>query len=173
MDSQNEENLKELFGKFLNAEQAEQAVEDVRRGERILREQAGPEPDSKLVADIKAEIEAALLRRKTRVLRRAAYKAAAVAAVFIILAVTTVKLFERGGGESEGVIVASKIAEVIWESEDISADDVDLATLVAEAEQIESEVLALQLGETNGNGYGDLVELEMELIEINSDFWKG
>jgi hypothetical protein len=65
------------------------------------------------------------------------------------------------------------MSAVIWESEDISADDANLATLIAETEEIEGEMLALELGENGGNGSGSLTELEMELEEINSDFWKG
>ena len=172
MNGRNEENLKELFEKFLNAEQANKAVEDVQKAEQILQEHAAPEPDGKVIADIKAEIAGALSRRKANVFRRIVYKAGVVAAVVIIVAVISVKLFEKGGGESEGVSYASKIAEVIWEGDDI-ADDAELAILTAEIEQIEDEVLALRLGENGGNGSIAITELEMELIEINSDFWKG
>ena len=34
-------------------------------------------------------------------------------------------------------------------------------------------MLALQLGENGGNGDIAVTELEMDLIETNSDFWKG
>jgi len=34
-------------------------------------------------------------------------------------------------------------------------------------------VQALQSGEDTANGDSTIAELEMELIEINSDFWKG
>jgi len=182
MNGQNEENLKELFEKFLSAEQAKQALEDVRKGEQILREHPAPQPDGKLIADIKVKTARALLRRKASAFKRIAYKAAAVAAVFIILAVIGVKLFEKGGGEPrpyqvrgepERIITASIIPKTIWESDDIADDDADLATLIAEIEQIESEALALQLDENDSNGNIAVTELEMELIEINSNFWKG
>ena len=45
MDERNEENVKELFEKFLDSEQAERNTEDVRKGEEILREHPAPEPD--------------------------------------------------------------------------------------------------------------------------------
>ena len=173
MKSQNEENLKELFERFLDSKEAEQAVEDIREGERILREHPASGPDKELVAGIKAEIAKAVLLRKRNVFRRIAYKAAVVAAAVIILVAISLKLAEKGGGEPERVITASMIPASIWESDDISADDADLATLTAEIEQIESDLLALQLGENGGNGYGAAAELEMELIEINNDFWKG
>jgi hypothetical protein len=58
----------------------------------------------------------------------------------------------------------------IWESDDIAADDVDLARLIAEIDEIESEIMGLQPGEGGDEGAG---QIEMELIEIDSDFWKG
>jgi len=173
MKEQNEENLKELFEKFLDSEQAEQAAEDIRKAEQILCEYPVPEPDDALVADIKANIAEQLQGSKANAFKWAVYKAVAVAAVFIFLSVVGVKLFEQGGGEPERVVYASIIPNAIWESDDITADDADLATLTAEIEQIESEILTLQLSENGDNGSKELTELEMELIEICSDFWKG
>ncbi len=173
MKSQNEENLKELFEKFLNSKQAEQIEQDIRKGEQILREHPASEPDSKLIANIKAEVGKAVLRKKTNVFRRMVYKSAVVAAAVIILAAISIGLFEKGGGESERVETFSIIPAAIWESEHLADDDVDLAILTAEIEQIESDLLAVQMGENGGNGHEAVTELEMELIEINSDFWKG
>ena len=64
------------------------------------------------------------------------------------------------------------IPEALWESDDISADYVELAIFTAEIEQIEGEVLTLELGENGGNGQADAAELEMKLIEISSNFWE-
>jgi len=172
MNKRNEENLKELFEKFLDSEQAERNAEDIRKGEEMFREYPAPKPDDELIADIKAEIARELLGRKRRVTKRVVYKVAAVAAVFFILAVLNVKIFEKGGGPGK-VIKASVLPAVLWDSEDIAADDVDLAILTAAIEEIESEALALELGENGGNGQIDVTELEIELMEINSDFWKG
>ena len=172
MNGRNEEDVKELFERFVNTGQAEEAEQDIRKGEQILREHPVSEPDSKLIADIKAEVGKAVLRRKTKVFRRMVYKAAVVAASVIFLAAIGIKLFEKGG-ESERVIAASILPAVIWESEHLADDDVDLAILTAEIEQIESDLLAVQMGENGGNGHEAVTELEMELIEINSDFWKG
>ena len=173
MNGRNEENVKELFERFLNSKEAKQAVEDIRKAEEILSEHSAPGPDDELIADIKAEIAKAVLHRKTDAFRRIAYKAAVVAAAVIILTAIGIKLFEKGGGESERVVAVSRIPAAIWESERLADDDADLAILTAEVEQIESDVLAVQLGENGGNGYEAVTELELELIEINSDFWKG
>jgi len=173
MNSQNQENLKELFERFVDAEQAEKYVEDVQKAEQILREYPAPEPDDMLIANIKAEIAMRLPTQRAHVLKRVVYKAAAVAAAIAILAAVSVKLLERDKVEPERVEYASLIPRAIWESDDITTDDMDLAIFTAEVEQIENQVLALQFGENGGNGDSTLAELEMEFLEINSDFWKG
>jgi len=172
MNGQNEENLKKLFEKFYPAEQAQRAVEDVQKAEQLLRKHPAPEPDDMLIANIKAEIAMRLPLRRADVFRRLAYKVATVAAAVIIVTAISVSLFEKGD-RSEKVVYASIIPRAIWESDNIAADDVDLAILTAEMEQIEDEVLALQWGENGGDGDTAVTELEMELIEIDSDFWKG
>jgi len=172
MNGQNEENLKKLFEKFYTAEQAQRAVEDVQKAEQLLRKHPVPEPDDMLIANIKAEIAMRLPLRRADVFRRMAYKVAAVAAAVIIVTAISVSLFEKGD-RSEKVVYASIIPTAIWESDDIATDDVDLAILTAEMEQIEDEVLALQWGENGSNGDRAVTELEIELIEIDSDFWKG
>jgi len=169
MNGRNEENLKELFEKFLNSEQTEKAVEDFRTAEQILLEHPAPGPDDGLIADIKSEIAEAVLPRQVNVFRRIPYKTAVAAAAVIVVAAITVRLFDKGPGK---VTYASIIPEALWESDDISADDVELATFIAEIEQIEGEVLTLELGENGGNGQADVAELEMELIEISSNFWE-
>jgi hypothetical protein len=87
--------------------------------------------------------------------------------VVIFVAVVSVKLLERGGGEPKRVATASIIPAAIWES-----DGADLAILTAEIKQIEGRVQTLQLGENEANGDKELVELEMRLIALDSDFWK-
>jgi hypothetical protein len=64
---------------------------------------------------------------------------------------------------------AQIIPVAIWESDNITVDDPHLASLTAEVEQIENELLTLQEGETSGNGERAVSELEMELAVINSD----
>ena len=175
MNDGNRENLKELFGKFLDAEQAESCVEDVQKAEQILREHPAPEPDDMLIANIKAEIAMRLPAGRTYVFKQIAYKVVGIAAAVIILTAIGLRLFDKGGVEPNGgVQYTSIIPTAIWESDDIAAADANLATFTVEIEQIENELLALQLGEDDGNGDRSITELEMELIEINnSDFWKG
>ncbi len=173
MNRRNDENLKELFEKFLDAEQAERNVEDVQKAEQILREHPAPEPDGMLIANIKAEIAMRLPAGRTYVFKQIAYKVVGIAAAVIILTAIGLRLFDKGGVEPNGVVYASIIPTAIWDSDDIAAADANLAFFTVEIEQIEDELLALQLGEDDGNGDRSVTELEMELIQINSDFWKG
>ena len=173
MNGRNEENLKELLEKLLNSEDAERFEQDVLEGERILREHSAPEPGNQLIANIKADIARAILRKKATAFRRTFYKAAAVAAAVILLAAVSVRLFEKGNGKPERLVTASMIPEAIWESESIATDDENIATLTAEIEEVESEILAVKSDENGGNGLTDLEKLEMELVEINSSFWEG
>jgi hypothetical protein len=174
MNGQDRENLKELFGKFVGDEQAEQVVEDIRKGEQILRSHSAPEPDGELIADIKAEIAVSLSHRKERTFRRIAYEAVAVAAAFILVAVVTVKIFEAEIIQPKRPVSSLTILpKAIWDSECLADDGADSAALVAEVEQVENDVLAMRTGENNSSGYEAATELEMELTEIGNDFWKG
>ena len=173
MSGRNDENLKELFEKFLEFEQAEEAAEDIQKAEQIFSNNPAPLPDDTVLADIKVKISTALVHKKADVFRRRIYRTAAVAAAVIILTVISVKLSEKDGDKSQRVVTASAIPAAIWEVEDFVEDDAELATLAVEIEQIEREMLALRLSENGGNGDISVTELEMELIETNSDFWKG
>jgi peptidoglycan hydrolase CwlO-like protein len=97
----------------------------------------------------------------------------AAAAILIAAAVSLQLFVEKDTPRPGEVVYASLIPTAIWESDDITADDEDLAVFTAQIEQIEDEVQTLQSSEDTGNGENTITELEMELIEINSDFWKG
>jgi hypothetical protein len=173
MEDRNQENLRELFEKFFDAEQAESCVEDIQKADQIFREHPAPEPDDMLIANIKAEIALRLQSGRAHRFRRIIYEVAGAAAAILIIAAVSLQLFQQGPSGPPEVAYASLIPTAIWESNDIAADDEDLAVFTAQIEQIEDEVLALQSGEDTGNGDSTIAELEMELIEINSDFWKG
>lgn len=173
MNVQNQENLKDLFEKFVSTEEAKSRIEDFVKAERILHQYPAPEPAPELIAAIKSEIAETIRLRKEHTFRRLAYKLAPVAAVFIILASVSVRLYERGSTEPVRVPYASMIPAAIWESDNIAADDPVLAILTVELDAVEGELLTLELGENVGNGRSALTELEMELVEINTDFWEG
>jgi hypothetical protein len=174
MNNRNQENLRELFEKFFDAEQAESCVEDVRKGEQILREHPAPQPDDVLIADIKAQIAIRLQTRRAHRLRWVLCEVAGAAAAILIIATVSLQLFQPKEIRKPGEIAhASLIPASIWESDDITTDDQDLATFTTQIDQIEDEVKTLQSGQQVGNSESTIEELEMELVEINSDFWKG
>jgi hypothetical protein len=173
MNGQNQENLEELFEQFFAPEQAASAVEDVCKAEQILRENPAPEPDELLIADIKWQIEEALAARKPAwTFRTVAYRVA-VAAVIIVVAAIGIQLLQKGPQKPSKIEYASMIPRAIWDSNDISTADADLAVLTAEIRQVEDEVLTLELGERRGNGERIVGELEMQFIAISSNFWEG
>jgi len=174
MEERNQENLRELFENFFDAEQAESCVEDIQKAEQMLREHPAPQPDDMLIANIKAEIAMRLQAGRALHFRRIIYEVVGAAAAVIFIAAVSLQLFvEKDTTELGEVFYASLIPAAIWESNDITAADENLAVFTAQIDQIEDEVMALQSSEKAGNGDSTLAELEMELVEINSDFWKG
>jgi hypothetical protein len=172
MNDRKAENVKDLFERFLSTEQADEAFKDVVQGERILSENPAPEPDKQLIADIKGQVATRLAGRRANVLTQAAWKVTAAAAVIVILAVVSVRLFEIGGDRSGAVARGAMVPKAIWESDDIAADDGDLVVLAAQVKEIEGEILTVQLGENGRNGERAVMELEIEYVELKSDFWK-
>lgn len=174
MDQQNQENLTELFSTFFDAEQTQSYIEDFRKTEQMLHEHPAPEPDEMLIAHIKAEMGIRLVSRKAKHFRRMLYEAASVAAAIVVLSIVGLQLVEKPNTPpGNGVYTASLLPTALWESDNIVADDADLAFFTAEIEQIEYEVHTLQSGEEPIESETSVTELETELAEINSDFWKG
>jgi len=166
MNLNNDKNLKQLFEKFFNAEQAGQMEQDLHKGEQLLRKYPAPEPDKGLIAQIKSKIAKVVLARRINIPSRTMYKSVLVAAVFIILAAVTAKLFQSANTNPGKLNTASIVPESIW-------DDNALSVLRADVEQVESDLLELQLGENDGRDQPDVSEMEIKLVEINNDFWKG
>jgi hypothetical protein len=167
MNSQYDENLEELLGRFLDGKQAKDAAGDISKGEQILRRHPAPVPDDVLLADIKGKIAKALSEseKKANTFKGAVYRVTAVAAAFIILATISVKLFEKSP-------VASITPQTVWESVDGAAEDAEWAVFTARTEQIESDALSLKSYE-NGVYEKEITEMESDLTEMDSDFWKG
>ena len=68
---------------------------------------------------------------------------------------------------------ASIIPTAIWESDDLAADDLDLVYFTSEIRQIEAQMQALEPEESDAGSGGGPDELEMELMAIETEFWKG
>lgn len=174
MDARNDENLEELLAEFYDAAQAKQMAQEIQKDEQILHANPAPEPANSLLADIKERAALRPAGQRTAARRLVLAKAAAVAAVFIILAWAGAKLLDLGRTQQQapGPVLAM-ISSEIWESDDITADDPDLATLSAGVDEILRNLLTVRLDElANGNGQA-VGDIEAELIEIESNFWKG
>jgi len=172
MKDRDRENLDELLGKLFDGEQARKYIEDARKVEQILRQYPAPEPDDTLIANIKAEVAMRLPVRRAHLSRRKLYEVAAVAAAVVLAAFATVRFFDEPG-PGQHVYSASLIPKAIWESQDLAADDENLAVFQTEIQEIEEEMLALESDENSSESDTAITELEMELIENSSDFWKG
>jgi hypothetical protein len=163
-----QENLRELLSKFYSADETEQVQEDIVRGEQIIGDNHAPEPDAELIADIKTRVSDKLAEREHHWAGRYARIAMAVAAVVAI----GFGLFLMHSHKPVGPGEVMAASGGIWESEDLTVDDASLAILVEDIEAIEDEVVALMLGENGTEGIS-IDELEIELLEISDDFWKG
>ena len=163
MDAQKDENLTELFAKFVDNEQADELSAQVIAADQIIDGFAAPGPDDVLLTGIKADVARRLnANRSSQMIYRLV-----AAAVFLIVAALGVKLFQQRPVESPPVAMAT------WELVEVISADAELSTLIAEVEQIESDFVALQFAESGDDSFLELNDLEMELNEINSDVWKG
>jgi hypothetical protein len=115
MENRNKENLRELFGKFFDAEQAEICIEDIQKAEQILREHPAPEPDDMLIANIKAEIAMRLQASRAHRIRRIIYEAVGAAAVILFIAMIGLQLFQKPTTEPGTINIASIIPPKIWD----------------------------------------------------------
>ena len=170
MNDRNEENLRELFERFISSKEAENCIEDFAEVERILDQNPAPQPSPDLIAAIKSEIAERIRLRKEHTFRRLAYRLAPVAAVLIILASVSIKLYVRDSRPGGDVWIMPK---AVWESDNVAADDRNLAVFTAELDGLEIEFTTLELGETGGNGRSAVTELEMDLVAISNDIWEG
>jgi len=174
LNERNDEKLRELFEQFMDPEQAKMHLEDIERGEQILREHPAPGPDDMLLANIKAQIALHVLPRKTVLFKQIAYKAAAVAAAAIFFAAIWTNLFKAPPApETERSITASVFP---WsDSDDITTHDANLVVLTAEIDQIQNELIDLDLGQEGSDSDSEsaVSEMENELLVIAGDFWKG
>jgi hypothetical protein len=172
MKDQSRENLAELIERFFHGEQASGVMEDVRRGEQLLRDNPAPEPDHRLIADIKAEIALLVPARRTRLAGWTMFRKVAAAAAIIIIAAISAVLFDGGPPGPGAPQLAGLLPTAIWESNDIAADDENLAVLAAEIDQIQSVVITLESVNDSYESGRTVRELEIELIVIHGDFWK-
>ena len=161
------ENLKELLSGLADAEEAAQMAEDIAAGDAIVDRFDSPRPDAAVVSGIKRQVAARLwLSKRRRFVRRTSE--AVLAAVLVVGVLFGVMLMQNG--QEPGVAINLGI----WgeASEEKIAGDPEYALLVSEAEEIESSLLMIRLDENNDEE-DVLFDIEMEVLEMNGNFWKG
>lgn len=164
------ENLEELFGKFLNENDARKAAEDITQGEKLLNEYPAPQPDNALLLSIQERINNKLSQTKKQNSASIGHWAAAIAAAVLIIGFISITLLNRT--QHLQITDRPAIAVSLETEDDFLQDDSEFLLLAAQLQDIEDEFTAVQSGL---NGYYSSIadELEIELLEINSDFWKG
>lgn len=163
------ENLTELLRRFMEDSEAQVVQADIEAADRILEAHPAPLPSSGTLSTINILMLAAAARRRRRV---RVFRAAVAAAAAVILTVL-IGQYDRSPTSRPGVSFASILPTAIWESHDLAADDVDLVYFTSEIRQIEAQMHAIEAGETEIRGSNAVDELEMELIAIETEFWKG
>lgn len=178
MSTKNEDDLNKLLGTFMDSDSAEMAAEDFRQADLLFEKYKSAEPDSKLLASIKANIGRELRHSKASIVKTTMLRFAAVAAVFLI-AVSVWFVMNQNTTQQNLTPAVVQVMNTtstanIWDSEDVTANDAQYETFEQEIEQIESEIVAIKCEtESAINGESELTEIEGDLIEIQSNFWKG
>ena len=168
MNNSANENLRKLLAGFMDEAAARQTAEDIEKGEEILGANQAPQPDERVLAEVKKSVVAALRRRRTVVFQRRILGAAVAAAIVVVSVLTLIRYGNPSNGHQTRMVAAS-IPSRVWEG----ADDADVTVLKAEIENIQSELSGVQSDDTGGNGSTAVDDLETELIEVNGDMWKG
>lgn len=168
MKDRTEENLRGLFGQFMDSEQANAAMEDIEHGEELLRRWPAPEPTKELLMEINGLISSRLAQRGRRHIRWFASRVAGIAAAVVIIA----SVWTAFHHEQRVVADPLGVPTAIWESDNIAADDLNLASFRAEVERIEGELKSLLLDEGSSSD-SIIYEAELELRDIQGEFWKG
>ncbi len=171
MSNRKDKNLDELLARFYGSE-ARKVADDIAEGERILREYPDPKPDEETIILLKAKVAKAVAANRERVLRRTYYGVAAFAAAVIMIAFVSVALLVNRPSESREVATTVKATKDITQDEFFYGDE-EMATLSGEVEQVGDEITALDFGVASEELDDDWIDVEMGLIDIESDFWKG
>lgn len=163
------ENLIDLLQRFMDEPAARTAHEDIQAGERWLDAQPAPAPDARLLAALKVQMAVSVLRRHRT--RRLVHASLAAAAAVIVLSL--IGLFGPRSTSRSPMSYAAILPAAIWESDDLTADDLDLVYFASEIQQIEAQVQALDAEDSDTGVGGSPEEFETELMAIQTEFWKG
>ena len=169
MDTQKNENFDELLKQFFDGETAKKVCEDITKGEQFLRDYPAPVPDEEAMIVLKAEVAKVAAANRARALRQTYYRVAVFAAAVIVIAFVSVSLLKNKPVKPVPVATTANTSE----DDGLFNSDTEFETLSAEVEQVRNEIAALQWEVVNENWDSEITELEANLIEVDSDFWKG
>jgi hypothetical protein len=171
MNNSANENLRKLLAGFMDEAAARQTAEDIEKGEEIMGANQSPQPDERVLAEVKKTVVAALRRRRSVVLQREILGAAVAAAVIVVSVLALMRYGNSQNSQQTRAVAKSiSIPSRVWEG----ADDADVTVLRAEVENIQSELSEAQSDSIGTGGTNSAAgDLETELIEVNGDMWKG
>lgn len=168
MKNRDQDNLKALFERFMPPAEAETAAEEVNAVDKMMQAYPAPQPRPEIVSGIKLQIGTQLSRRNEVSHPFYRFVGAAAAVILVVL----IGFLGRGPQTRPNLSHAALIPTAIWESDDLAADDRDIAYFASEIRQIETEMRALEAGESETVEVAALDEVEIELMQINTEFWK-
>jgi hypothetical protein len=171
MNNSANENLRKLLAGFMDEAAARQTAEDIEKGEEILGANQSPQPDERVLAEVKKNVVAALRRRRSVVLQKRIL-GAAVAAAMIMVSVLALMQYGnlQNSRQIRTVAKSVSISSQVWEG----ADDADVTVLKAEIENIQNELSGAQSDSISTGGTNTAAgDLETELIEVNGNIWEG
>lgn len=169
---QSTENLTELVTRFYDEPESAQVLGDITVGDELLDRNRAPEPDAGLIAAIKKQIQVRLMLRERRIFRPTVQRVA-IAACLMIIALVGMKLLTQTRPVATGPAMAA--LSRIWadDSDPLSGGDMQFALLTAEVDEINDSILRIRMDEWGTDSEAAVSELEMEIADINTDFWKG
>ena len=169
--TENRENLDELLSRFFDELQTHEVAEDIRKGDKLLASFSAPVCDQAVIGNIKAEIKEQLKARKRQQKVRSIFNRVAVAAVIIVFAIAGVRFFPAS--EHRSLTISKSGVDFTWDDQSVSNGYEQFATLTSQIDEIEASMLAIRLDEYEAESGIILTDLEVEMVEINGDFWKG
>lgn len=168
-----QDNLKELLSRFMDASAAQAAQEDIEAGDRLLAAHPAPPPAPKTVATVHTLMIATAVRRRRRIRLFRGAVAAAAAVILTVLIGQQSRIPAPAPVTNPGVNLVSILPAAVWDSHDLGGDDHDVVYFTSEIRQIEAQIHALEAGEFGGHPSRAVEEIEMELMWIEAEFWKG
>jgi hypothetical protein len=165
MNNKPNENLRQLLAGFMDETAARQMAEDIEKGEEILGAYSVPQPDERVLAEVKKNVVSAVRRQHTAVLQKRILSAAVAAALILVSLLAMIRFSNQ-----HVVQQTPLIASGVWEG----SDDADVTVLRAEIENIQHELSGAQSDSISTGGANSAIgELETEIIELGGDIWKG